>query len=533
MLFFVISMLIIVTLLILANDIMFNKRRLIGIKIIEFIICVALIYYLFVSTSTYIVKKNNIEHEIKENSLLNSPMVEYNIDGTIKGKDTIGGFLYKHFVHDVFDAHTQISKSEYLKNNIIVMVVACIYLVYWIVLLLLFEKEETSGYKIVSDEELLDKYNPLMAACISQNRNVMCRDIIGLILNLIDRKKINLRVVPDENAKVVGYRYMISENTESDLKLDMIEKEIYDWMFEEIPNFIKGSFDYDYIKKSKEGIIEIDLVKRIKAITESEDTYGRLKELNYNVKKRLQAKGANKESVPPLLKLLNNILIIISVCLVANHILKNGMDITITDLQIVYAMFIMIFAIVILPVIYVFSLVCIEFMRVIFRVLHQVTEGYTGRQLIAKSISIALATFIVIAIYAIFAKDYYIIYDIFLLGVTALIIFTDDYMLKHDSQILNDFYNLKRIEKKLEEYSLMKNENIEYMKLWDKYYAYAVAFGIPSPVNEEIETVYDNTKIVTKPNVEAVYYVCKNYLEVMWDMEFYDNKSKIDILKFL
>ena len=209
------------------------------------------------------------------------------------------------------------------------------------------------------------------------------------------------------------------------------------------------------------------------------------------------------------------------------------MDLTITNLEAVYAMFIMIFAITILPLIYIFSLVCVEFIRSIFKVLGQVTEGYSGRKLVAKSVSIVLATLILIVIYSAFAKDYYIIYDILLLGVTCLIIFTDDYMLKHDPQILNDFYNLKRIEKKLEEYSLMKEENMEYMKLWDHYYAYAVALGIPNPVNEQIGAVYGDTAIVTKPNLESVYYVCKSYLEVMWDMEFYENKSKINLIKYI
>ncbi len=537
MLFIIISVIEIIGILLLANDVMFNKRRNKYLKVLELIVLFGLLYYLFMSSTSFIIKKNNTEKQIKEqlNNIgkFDSTMVEYDLNGNPIKTTTIGEYLYNHFVYDVFDAHTNISNSEYLKNNIIVIVVASIYFVYWILLLLLFEKEEVSGYKIVEDEKLFEKYNPLIAACIAQNRNIMCRDVVAVILNLIDKKKINLRIVPDETSKDIGYRYMISENKESNIRIDMIESYIFDWIFEEVKNYEKGIINCNYISKSEEGEIEIDFVKRLTEISKSEDSYGILKELNYNVNKRLNNIGANKESVPFGLKAFNNLLILISIILVANHILKNGMDLSITNLEVIYVMFIMIFAITILPLIYILSLVCIEFIRTIFRVLGQVTEGYSGRRLIAKAVSIILATLILIVIYAIFAKDYYIIYDILLLGITCLIIFTDDYMLKHDPEILNDFYNLRRIEKKLNDYSLMKEENIEYSKLWEHYYSYAVAFGIPNPVNEEIGTIYDKAQIITKPNLESVFYVCKSYLEVMWDMEFFETKSKIDLAKYI
>ena len=318
---------------------------------------------------------------------------------------------------------------------------------------------------------------------------------------------------------------MLSENPESNVKLDMIEIEIYDWIFEEMQNFKKGIYNVDYIQRNEEGIIEIDFVKRLKEMTKNEYTYIRLKGLNYSVKKRLELVGANQESVPFWLKALNNVLLILSLVLVTNHIMKNGMDITITNLQILYYMIILIFVITILPVIYTFSLICLEFIRTLMRRTQQITEGYTGRILIAKSISIIFSTCVLMIIYVVFAKNVYIIYDILLLGVTCLIIFTDDYMLKHESRILNDYYNLKRIENRISEYSLIKVENMEFIKIWDQYYAYGVAFGIPMPVNKELDVPYENTNILTPQNLEGIYHVSKSYLEVMWDMEFYDKRS--------
>lgn len=531
--FFIIKSIILITIvLIVANDIMFNKRRNKLLKVLEFIICILLIVYIFINASNYISMKNNLENQIKNNQLFVSEVTVYNMDGTAY-KMTIGDFLYNNFVTTVFENDIDTKNNEYIEGNNLILFVSGILFLYWIILLILFEKEEKVGYKLVEDEKIFEKYNPMIAACIAQNRGVMCRDIVGVILNLINKEKIKIRIVPDKSIKKLGYRYMISENLENKTRLDIIEKEIYDWIFEEIPKYNKGIINVDYISKNNEGIVEIDLIKRLHELSNNENTYARIKELNYTVKRRLNIMGANQESVPFLLKAFNNSIIIISILLSARHIISNGITMSITNIEILYFMFILIFVITILPIIYIASLVCFEFIRIYFKTLQQITEGYTGRRLIAKSISIIFATFLVMIIYATLANDFYIIFDILLIGVTCLVVFTDDYMLKHDYKILNDYYNLKRIEKRISDYSLMKDENIEYLKLWNEYYAYAVAFGIPVLVNEELDVSYQKTDILTKQNLEGIYYVSKAYLEVMWDMEFSDKKSKFDIFKIL
>lgn len=531
MLFVFICVILFSIILLISNDIMFNKRRKIWIKIIEFFICIFLIINIFKGAYYYMTLRNNFEYSLKNSSLFGSSLTVYNMNGEVQKETTIGQFLYDSFVRNVIVNEIDTKSPEYVKANIFICVISAILFIYWITLLLLFEKEEKLGYKIVDDKKIFEKYNPMIAACISQNRSVMCRDVIGVMINLINKKKINIRLVPDESIKKIGYRYMLSENPESNVRLDMIEKEIYDWIFEDLPKFNRG-IKFDYITKNNEGIIELDFIKRLADISSDPELYARLKELNYTVKKRLNNMGANKEAVPFLLKAFNNSLIIMNVFLVVQHIMNNGINMTITNIQVLYYMFAAVFAISFLPVIYIVSLICFEFIRIYFKSLQQITEGYTGRRLIAKSISIIFATLLIMIIYASFANDVYIIFDILLIGITCLVVFTDDYMLKHDYKILNDYYNIKRIEKKIEDYSLMKKENIEYINLWDEYYAYAVAFGIPIEVKDKIDVAYEDTTILTSANLEGIFYVSKAYLEVMWDMEFSSKKSKIDILKF-
>ena len=182
MFFVVVSIILLTVILLISNDIMFNRRRFWGLKILEFIVCVSLIIFMFNNFSNYVTAKNNMKEQITNNEIFTSKMTVYNVNGTVE-ETTIGDFLYNNFVRTVFEDTVDTNSEKYLKGNIIVCVVTGILIVYWILLLLLFEKEEVSGYKIVEDEKLFEKYNPMIAACISQNRNIMCRDIVGVILN--------------------------------------------------------------------------------------------------------------------------------------------------------------------------------------------------------------------------------------------------------------------------------------------------------------------------------------------------------------
>ena len=73
---------------------------------------------------------------------------------------------------------------------------------------------------------------------------------------------------------------------------------------------------------------------------------------------------------------------------------------------------------------------------------------------------------------------------------------------------------------------MIKDEQINYIKLWDEYLIYAVAFGIPIQiVNKLKETYQEDEDIEYLAKCENLYYICKAYLEVMWDMEFKERKS--------
>lgn len=516
------------------------KRRVKKENLINAIITLVLIIALIFTIIKFIEYKNNLNKidfsgytEIFEKE---GKIYIMNSNGQIIEKQTsVGDILYKYFVRDVFDAKTNIPREDALKNNITVIIISAILFVYWLTLLLLYEKEEKWGYEELDDLKLLEKYNPMIAACISQNRNIMGRDVISVVLKLIEKEKIKLRIIPNEKSKKIKYKYMISKNEESKYRLDMIEEFIYDWIFENVNDFIIKKIEYDYIKVSDEGIIEIDLIKRIRSFSAEEDTYSKLEELRNMAKDRLKYIGANNNSVPLLLKTFNNVLMFFILMIVGAHILSNGLGIVINNLQVLIIMFAAIALIATLPIIYFFSLLTLKMIMVFFKSVEEMSEKHTGRNLISKSVSIIIATILLMGIVLLLPIDTYLVYDVLIIGMGFLVVQTDDYMLKHRPKILLDYYNLKRIENKIQDYSLMKEKNIEYIKLWDMYYPYSVALGIPMEVDKESYINYniDANLIINKYDMQGIYYVCKSYLEVMWDFEFDNKKSIINVISNL
>ncbi len=441
----------------------------------------------------------------------------------VKEYKTIGEVLTDFFVSEEWNGKTGISIEEYKKNNKEIVTLSTVLFLYWILLLLIFEREnDIEEYEELDDLKLLDKYNPMIAACIAQNRNATYKDLIAIIFNFIEKKKINLRIVSDSNSDKVKYKYMISQNPDSKYSMDMVEKYIYDWLFEKIPDFVNNRVKYDYISINEDNVIEIDLIKRIKAFSEEEDTYSKLKEIKIMNEQRLKKIGANKNSVPFGLLFFNNILMIIIVLAVCLHIYSNGLGISINNVQVLILMFILLFMLFILPIVYIFTLIILKTIIALFKTTEDIGEKNTGRKLVAKSFSIIITTMVLMIIVMALPIDGYLVYDVLLLGVGFLIISTDNYMIKHGNNILNDYYNLKRIENKIKEYSLMSEKNIEYIKIWDKYFVYSIALGIPLEVKKETDIIYSNMDniILNKTDMQAIYFVCKNYFEDIWDLNF-------------
>ena len=80
--------------------------------------------------------------------------------------------------------------------------------------MLLFEKDKNYKVSNIEEEKLFEKYNPMLAGCIQGSRDILARDIIAVILGLINKKIIKLDVNP-ELAKMNNYSYTITKNNQN------------------------------------------------------------------------------------------------------------------------------------------------------------------------------------------------------------------------------------------------------------------------------------------------------------------------------
>ena len=98
-----------------------------------------------------------------------------------------------------FNGENNIVTQEQKDTNNMIVGGICIFLViYWIVLLLMFEKEEPYNYTYenADDLETLKKYNPMVAGCFVDNRQVLSRDVTAVVLNLIQKDVLNMEMRP-------------------------------------------------------------------------------------------------------------------------------------------------------------------------------------------------------------------------------------------------------------------------------------------------------------------------------------------------
>lgn len=407
--------------------------------------------------------------------------------------------------------NNQVTEQEKEENNIIIGIFGGALVIYWLILLFLYEKEDIYYYTGQEDDdmEILKKYNPMLAGCLVDNRQVLSRDLTAVVLNLIQKQVINMEMVPTEKGKE-NYIYMVSENKNSEVQLDEIERYVLSWIF-------------GFYEEKK-----VDLIKKLKELSKRKDFIKNIKNLNTITQKKLNEIGANIHKVPLFLRIINIFLVMFTIAIVTVHIINNGLSVNIYQTTYICILIIAIAIIAILPIV-AFIIHLLLFTTVIFKkMIKNTIIKYNGKEIVITSVMIVISMFIVMLVMYFIVPNKYICLDIFVIGMSVLIVKTDNLMTKHSPEIMQDYYSLQAIKTKIEEYTLIKDEQINYMKLWEEYLIYAVAFGIPVPIVSKLkDTQREDEDIKYLLKCESLYYISKAYLEVMWDMDF--KKKKINI----
>ena len=355
------------------------------------------------------------------------------------------------------------------KTSYLIIIFALLLFVYWIYLLERFEKDKK--YKFMyNEEELFEKYSPIYAGCLQGNRDVLSRDIIAEILYLIEEKFIELDIKPSHK-KNRDYDYIIKRVEAKENLLKPEERKIYFWIF-------------------KDNILEVDLMDRLQKLPKDSRAVENFEELNNMVQNNLNKSGANMKTVNSKLRFFNNVLFIITVVVSVLHIMSRGLDI---DEELIYASFeLLLIMLFLLPFLLYIPIYFVMFLK---KGISKVTNKYNNPKLVTRASLISILYLIIICLTLKFCgrTNRFLIADELLLWISTIIMFTDNLMMKNQIKVVKDYCNLNSIKEKIENYSLLKDRNVEYIELWDKYIAYAVSFGISEKIIKNIKDINDDS----------------------------------------
>lgn len=383
--------------------------------------------------------------------------------------------------------------------NKLILFLSVSLIIYWIIILLIFERDKKYKVSNINEEELFKKYNPLIAGCIQGNRDILSRDIIAVILNLINKGNIRLTMKGDVNEKSL-YNYIVEKVPEKENEMDEIELLIYKWLF----------------TGEKETLIE-----RLQEMPKVQNANFKFKELDGLAKKELTKLGANKTSVPNIIKAINVMLLCGAIFLVVYHIKSIKFDEKILPLMILAPI---IFALI--------PLIPKLVMNITVKIRHLITNNIQNAQKITTtSISIIIISLLIMAITYWILKIPELIADELLISVTILIVITDDLMLKNNVNMIEDYSRLNCLKEKLEN-TLLNEKDIGQIYLWNEYLAYAVSFGIGKKIIDKISGIYTDNDLLNyvvnnnemQDYIENDYRIFYAYINM--DKEFMEKYKK-------
>lgn len=455
---------------------------------------------LFVSVTSYMLYKQDMEKYVDgvwdDEDFISDGNKEFTPVVTEKGEIIINGKIYTVNKSDeyTFKDHFKVGwdlfnrelfaldnrNDSVFKNNSLIVYACAILFIYWLFLLIVYERERKHiSTTIISDDVLMRKYNPLIAGCLEANRDVVHTDIVAVILGLVNKKVIDLEIVPiDENKNL--YKYILKRNRSNEVNIGMDEIELYvhSWFF--------GT-----------GIsekTEVDIIERIRTLAEEDDYNQKLKELKKLAKKKLSSIGANKNSVPLHVRVINTF-IFVSVIFICLTVVWFGMvNIHVRTMEMVLLYFAMILVCYAMPVVIFLTYAGILMFLQARRFAELMLNKLFKRELVRVIFLVLLMTLtlILITIYSKFSP-LIIPYEI-LLCISFLIMKTDNLMMQNDDEILMDYNRLKVLKEKISGYSLLSKREIEEITLWEDYMTYAVAFGIAMEVMKDTDKKYEKVK---------------------------------------
>lgn len=359
--------------------------------------------------------------------------------------------------------------------NVVTIIITSGLLFYWLYLLIRYEKDILYKPSDFDEISMLEKYNPIISACIAQNRDMHPRDILAALIDLVNREVLTLKSYKKINEKSgkEEVNYELKKNQEFFKDREKVAN------LDDIDNCIIDIFFGD------NGTIELN--RRLRKMQNDTPTVKKINKLDSIVTDKLEQIGANFVRVPNWILTINNILFVLIAVYVmfvvfVNISLSYSTNTTasyemgqkaITAMYNVFYIFI-----VALPLVALFAQLVTGFAVLLKNKVDKVAFKISGKKLTQTLVLLVILFVIVFAFESLFVHQSHIIICTILIMIALTIISTDNLMSSHSLKARNDYFYLKAIQDKIENGSLLDEKGIENQILWDRYLSFAIALGV-------------------------------------------------------
>lgn len=367
-----------------------------------------------------------------------------------------------------------LDKKELAVNlNKVAIIMTIIILSYWAFLLIRYEREIELVPLVANDADILNKYNPMIAACIAQNRGMHPRDILAVLIDLVNVKALKMVHI---RASVIGGvkdTYKLTKNQEffNDVeqlrKLDEIQKSVLDIFFD--------------------GNQTIELTQRLTKIKKDSRAVTLLKQLDEKVADVLENIGANHTKVPKTLRIWNTF-IFVGICIYVLFMIGYNISLSFVTLSTSMSetfMWSFLSLELIVGIIVVLFPIAILIIKCVVKLLDALRKGVaklafklTNKKLTKTIIAIIIVFTMVFAFEIILIKNTNLIVATILFFAALLVVLTDNLMTSHDKAMQKEYVLLKILQDKIENGSMLEEKQIQDNILWNRYFTLAIALGV-------------------------------------------------------
>ena len=415
------------------------------------------------------VNKTKINYtNVKSNEFVSARVLLNNFNNDVKKTTNV---VALPIVEEIEESYLN-KKQTAINLNAVAILMTIIILAYWCVLLVKYEKEIEPVPLVMYDVEILNKYNPMVAACIAQNRGLHPRDILAVLIDLVNigvLKMVHIRgyVIGSQNDM-----YKLTKN-ESFIKDEEKMSKLDDMQILVMNTFFKNDK-------------EIELSKRLKEMSDDVITINYLKGLDNLVSSKLEEVGANYSKVPKIIRVFNTFMFIV-ICIyiiftIGYNIVLSYVTLSVNGEDMIYALlssvqFILIGLTIFIPLAVILLKCILILLNLLRKSIVKLAFKLTSKKLTRTIITLTII-FALVFMFEIMIFDAYIIIETMLFFSALLVILTDNLMTSHSNNINKEYVMLKLLQYKIEAGSLLEQKNIQDTILWNRYFTFAIALGV-------------------------------------------------------